>query len=79
MGKPRRALVFGAITAGFIVGACTLPMAPESDRTRASGGDAGLSAAAHADSGTINDDGATATTAADSAVGRGGGFIGSGH
>jgi hypothetical protein len=76
MEKPRRTLVFGAIAAGFVVGACTHPMAPLSDRTRASGAGAALSAAVHADSGII---GGTTATAGDSVAARGGGFIGSGH
>jgi hypothetical protein len=76
MKKPRLALVFGAISAGFVVGACTHPVAPEFDRTRASGGSAALSAAVHADSATI---GGSTATAGDSVAARGGGFIGSGH
>jgi hypothetical protein len=77
--KPKRAYIFGAISCVFLIafgGACTTPVAPEVHRTPLSGTRAAHSTATHPDTTGLQEGG---TVAASDTVGRGGGFIGSGH
>jgi hypothetical protein len=80
MRNPMRAHIFRAIGCLSLVGfgaACTTPVAPEAHRTASSDARAAHSTATRPDT-TVLEQGGDATAEGDT-VGRGGGFIGSGH
>jgi hypothetical protein len=81
MRKPMRAHIFRAIGCLSLIGfagACTTPVAPEAARTPPSGTRAAQSTATGPDT-TVPAPGDSGATVASDTVGRGGGFVGSGH
>lgn len=79
MRKPMRAHIFRAIVCVSLIGfagACTTPVGPESARTSPTGARATQSEAATT---TVQAAGESGGTVASDSVGRGAGFIGSGH
>jgi hypothetical protein len=80
MRKQMLAHIFGVLAiavVGGIAGGCSTPVGSDAERTPANVARATASAAARPDP-TVTDGAGDATAASDT-VGRGGGFIGSGH
>jgi hypothetical protein len=80
MRKQMRFHIFGVLVFsvfGGLLGGCSTPVGLDAERTPANGVHAAESAAARPD--TTLTEGAGGATVASDTVGRGGGFIGSGH